>query len=438
MERDTISDMKARPERYPLQADRWVARLDRMRRILPLPLLVVSTAAALIAPDAGHEWALVPIGLPLSGAAALLWAAVTVRPQLLMPTPALRAVFVAHCALAAVLIWVNYSYGIYAYVGFVFAYVLGRMWSKVGFAVVALLVSASLSTGYPSAWDGQAASFVVIAVIMVALVLNTSNTTAGALEQNQERGRMIEELAETNRRLEATMAENAQLHEQLLLQAREAGVVEERQRLAGEIHDTLAQGLTGIIAQLQAAHQTRHRPEEQTRHLDQAESLARANLTEARRSVRALRPEQLERDSLPVAIETLARTWTERSGVPAELETTGTTTPAVVDIEAALFRVAQESLSNIAKHAGASRVQLTLTYLEDTVLLDVADDGVGFDPGESTEGYGLAGMRHRLGRVGGALTIESGAGYGTILNASVPLRSAEVRPVQPQAEGAEA
>ncbi|HVX46504.1 MAG TPA: sensor histidine kinase [Mycobacteriales bacterium] len=411
--------------RAPLYADRWVARLDRMRRILPLPLLIVSTIGALIAPDAGREWALDPIGLPLSGAAAVLWIAVTARPPLLGPTLTMRAVFIVHCALAAVLIWVNPSYGVYAYIGFVFAYVLGRTWSKIGFAAVAVLVSASLTGGYPSAWDGQAASFAVVAVIMTALVLNTSNTTAGALEQNQERGRMIEELAETNRRLEATMAENVQLHEQLLVQAREAGIIEERQRLAGEIHDTLAQGLTGIIAQLQAAHQTRHRPEEQARHLDQAQALARSNLTEARRSVRALRPEQLERDSLPEAIAALARDWSERSGVPAELETTGTPIPAAVDIEAALFRVAQESLSNIGKHAHASRVRLTLTYLEDTVLLDVADDGTGFDPNESTAGYGLAGMRHRLGRVGGALTIESGGGYGTILNATVPLRRGE-------------
>jgi signal transduction histidine kinase len=113
---------------------------------------------------------------------------------------------------------------------------------------------------------------------------------------------MIGELAEANRRLEESMAENAALHARLVEQARAAGVVQERRRLAGEIHDTLAQGLTAIVAQLEAAEQARHRPAEWSRHLAQARSLARSSLTEARRSVRALRPEQLEN-------ATLARRW---------------------------------------------------------------------------------------------------------------------------------
>ena len=138
---------------------------------------------------------------------------------------------------------------------------------------------------------------------------------------------MISELAEANRRLEASMAENAELHAQLVAQAREAGIVEERQRLAGEIHDTLAQGLTGIIAQLEAAEHTRHHPDTWPRHVAQARALARANLTEARRSVRALRPEQLEEASLPEAIGTLARSWSQGSTIAADLETTGTVRP---------------------------------------------------------------------------------------------------------------
>ena len=123
---------------------------------------------------------------------------------------------------------------------------------------------------------------------------------------------MIDELAEANRRLAASMAENAELHAQLVAQAREAGVIEERQRLAGEIHDTLAQGLTGIIAQLEAAEHTRHRPQEWSRHLDQARALARSSLTEARRSVRALRPNSLKTRACPKRSTLLARRGSSR------------------------------------------------------------------------------------------------------------------------------
>ena len=166
-----------------------------------------------------------------------------------------------------------------------------------------------------------------------------------------------------------------------MVQAREAGVTEERQRMAGEIHDTLAQGLTGIIAQLEAADHTRDDEGELSRHLGQAAALARSSLTEARRSVRALRPGQLEQASLPEALAELARGWSEQTGVAARLDTTGTPVRAGADVEAALFRVTQEALSNVAKHAQAGRVQLTLSYTGDMLLLDVADDGtVGAEP----------------------------------------------------------
>lgn len=177
----------------------------------------------------------------------------------------------------------------------------------------------------------------------------------------------------------------------------------------------------GRFGALQAAEQTRHRPDELTHHLGQARALARSSLTEARRSVRALRPEQLEDASLPEAIGELVRTWSRQSTIRAELDTTGTVARAGADVETALFRVAQEALSNVAKHAGAGAVRLTLTYLDNALLLDVHDDGAGFDPAVRTDGYGLIGMRARLARVDGTLTVESAPGYGTTINAAVPL-----------------
>jgi signal transduction histidine kinase len=410
-----------------LVEDPWQARLNRMRQVLPLPLLALSAAITFAVPaSAFHRWARFELGLPLTAAAAALWAVASLG---LRGDPSTRwrlPVFAAHIALAAVLVWVDPAFGVFAYVGFLYAYGLGPRWRIAGFTATALIVSAAMSGGYPTEDTGHTLGYLLIAAVLVALVYNTARITTHAVDQNVERGQMIAELAEANQRLAASMAENSRLHEQLVTQAREAGVTEERQRLAGEIHDTLAQGLTGIIAQLAAAEHTRRDEAELSRHLTQAAALARSSLTEARRSVRALRPGQLEAASLPEALAELARDWSEQTGVAARLDTTGTPVRAAADAEAALFRAAQETLSNVAKHAGAGRVQLTLSYTGDTLLLDVADDGAGFDPAaprpaRGSGGYGLAGMEQRLARVGGTLTVESAAGMGTTVNATVPL-----------------
>ena len=414
--------------------DPWQARLNRMRQLLPLPMLALGAVIIFAAPSsASHPWARYQLGVPLVAAAAVLWAVVSVR---LHGDPTTRwrvPVFAAHTALAAVLVWIDPVFGVFAYVGFLYAYGLGRRWRITGFTATALVVSAALSNGYPSGLGERTLSYVLIAAVLVALVYNTARITTHAVDQNVERGRMITELAEANRRLAASMAENSRLQAQLVAQARQAGAVEERQRLAGEIHDTLAQGLTGIISQLEAAEHTRDQtgghPGEWSRHLAQAAALARSSLTEARRSVRALRPEQLEDASLPEALGELARSWSERTGVAARLDITGTPVPAGADVDAALFRAGQEALSNVAKHARAGRVQLTLSYAGGTLLLDVADDGTGFDPAAAraapraggTGGYGLTAMAERLARIGGTLSIESAPGSGTTLNAAVPL-----------------
>jgi signal transduction histidine kinase len=397
--------------------------MDRTRRLLPVPLLVVSTVGALVAPSAGSGWTASDIVLVVAAAA---WsAAVTgrLRPD---TSPAWRVVaFAVHTALAALLVGTDTWFGVFAYSGFLFAYGLGRVWRIPGFAATALVVSAAMAGGYPTGVGDGLLTYLLVAGVLLALVINSATITYRALEQNVDRGRMIGELAEANRRLEESMAENAALHARLVAQARAAGVVEERRRLAGEIHDTLAQGLTAIVAQLQAAEQARYRPEEWSRHLTQARSLARSSLTEARRSVRALRPEQLENATLAEALGELTAGWSQQSGVAAELETAGPAVRAPADTEAALFRVAQEALTNVGRHAKATKIRLTLTYLDDTLLLDVADDGLGFDPAGDTAGYGLVGMRHRLAGVGGTLTVESAPGYGTTLNAAVPLPGAD-------------
>ncbi|KAB8193635.1 sensor histidine kinase [Nonomuraea phyllanthi] len=225
-------------------------------------------------------------------------------------------------------------------------------------------------------------------------------------------------------RLRAAMAENADLNARLLGQARRAGMLDERHRVAGEIHDTVAQDLVALIGQLDAAERVRDDPARR-RHLDQAAELARRSLSEARRSVRALHPEQLEDARLPEAVTRMAESWSKSSGVDLTLEITGTPVALAADVEAALFRVAQEALANVAKHARATRTGLTLSYTDETILLDIRDNGTGFTPQEPGDGFGLDGMRQRVRGVGGTLDIESEPGGGTAVAAAVPSIPAE-------------
>jgi signal transduction histidine kinase len=221
------------------------------------------------------------------------------------------------------------------------------------------------------------------------------------------------------------MAENAGLHAQLLSQAREAGMLEERQRMAREIHDTLAQGITGIITQLEAVRQAGPGAARERR-IDTAAQLARDSLSEARRSVQALRPEALAANPrLPDALAEVAGQWSAINGVTAAVATTGDPVDLHAEIEVTLLRVAQEALANVAKHAAASRVGITLSYMADVVTLDVRDDGAGFAPADPERpgnggGFGLTAMRQRVRRVAGTLAIESEPGTGTAVSASVP------------------
>ncbi|TMQ92014.1 sensor histidine kinase [Actinomadura soli] len=202
---------------------------------------------------------------------------------------------------------------------------------------------------------------------------------------------------------------------------RAAGVLEERERLSREIHDTLAQGLTSMGILLQAAdRQWDTAPGDARRHLRQA--AVAANLDEARHFVRALAPPALASASLPAALGELA--GGEGTGPRVRFRTEGAEYPVDVDAQAALLRVAQGAVANAREHAGAATVMVTLTYLDDAVSLDVADDGSGFDPGAAASargrGYGLRAMRDRLAEVGGTLAVESAPGAGTVVAATVP------------------
>jgi signal transduction histidine kinase len=403
--------------------DPWRARLDRGGRIVLLPTLAVSAVLAVLSERSGY-------GSPGRLRAALVLAAVTAVWVVLVPTRGRRwgvrgdaGVFVVHVALGAALVALNPWFAIFAWTGFPIADErLPRRYVPWGLAATALVIAAAQAGGYPtdaSDWIG----YLLVAAVNLGLGLSLYTMFERVVKRNGE-------LNAANTQLAAALAENAGLHAQLVEQAREAGVQDERQRLAGEIHDTLAQGLAGIVTQLEAADGAPDRGTARA-HLDRARALARESLTEARRSVRALRPEQLERATLAEALCEHARSWSYAAGVEARVESTGDEQPLPDDVGSALFRVAQEALTNVAKHAEASKVGVTLTYLPDVVVLDVRDDGVGFDAAhpapqtvgrdDARGGYGLDGMRARLARVGGTLAIETAPGEGVALSATVPL-----------------
>jgi signal transduction histidine kinase/DNA-binding NarL/FixJ family response regulator len=232
------------------------------------------------------------------------------------------------------------------------------------------------------------------------------------IEQSAGRRELIEQLESTRSDLAAA--------------ERESGRLAERQRLARDIHDTLAQGFVSIVLQLQAAEgELPAGADAARRHLELARRTAGDNLAEVRRLVWDLRPEQLRAASLGEALGRLTDRLAEETGVAATTTVTGTPRPLSPDAEVTLLRVTQEALANVSRHADAARVALTLSYMDGEATLDVRDDGAGFAPGADGSGpnggLGQAGMRERVEALGGRLAVESAPGRGTTVAAVVPV-----------------
>jgi signal transduction histidine kinase len=353
-----------------------------------------------------------------------------------MERPRLVAVFVGGMlVLTAVLIVRDSLFGIYlvAFGGYAFALPWPRR--MIAVAAVGALAGISQTAGVNrTTTAGLALTATVVAVnvyVMCALAWFMRFNSV----RTEQREQALAEVAEANRKLEAAMEENAGLHQQLLTQAREAGILDERQRMAREIHDTLAQGLTGIVTQLQAAEQAEADPARWRRHFAAATGLARESLTEARRSVDALRPEPLEQARLGGAVASVAERWSALHGIAVQVTTTGAERPMSAAAESALLRAAQEALANVAKHAQATRVGLTLSYMDDEVALDVRDDGKGFEAVPAPHvrdgsGFGLTAMRQRIEALAGRLQIESEPGMGTAISACVPAHGPATAPAE--------
>jgi signal transduction histidine kinase len=425
-------------ENQPLGAAGDSAALSTWER-LEAPALAVLPYVMLVAASAftpvvyhGLGRNLSTLGIAALAGAWLLWG-FTLHPAWRERPRWMAVFFGVLLTLMAVLVIRAPLFGFFSYTGYFFTFHLPRRLRLPGVAVVAVITATSQDGGLPRPTVTHLALYAGLVLINVLVATGLIWFAYVGSEQNNRRRQAVAELSEANRKLEITLAENAGLHEQLLTQAREAGVSDERQRMAREIHDTLAQSLAGIITQLQADQVSRDG--ERRRHLDAALALARESLSEARRSVHALRPEPLEHGRIEEALRMVAERWSALHGVAATVTTTGPVGPIPPEAELTLLRTAQEALANVAKHAAAGRVGLTLSYFGDQVSLDIRDDGRGFTPrsghgppsGEPMGGYGLTAMRERIEGQAGSLTVESEPGAGTTISASLPVAAASAQ-----------
>ena len=271
----------------------------------------------------------------------------------------------------------------------------------------------------------------VRSMLLVPLVVGDTLIGWFSVRDTSSRTYQADELA-----LATALAQQAALAVQLTRLAahgRQAAVLEERNRVAREIHDTLAQGFTGIVMQLEATESALEnaRVDLAQERLAKARELARASLAEARRSIWALHPQALEHQPFAAALHAAARTLTAGTAVQLTVDIGGAGRNLPVELATDLLRVAQEAITNSVKHAGAQTLEVRAHDDGQQLALHVRDDGCGF--GRATAGsrdgggFGLTAMRERMERHGGELTIHTAPGAGTEIIARVDRQQAHTR-----------
>jgi len=253
----------------------------------------------------------------------------------------------------------------------------------------------------------------IVTVLLVPISIAGRLEGAIGLRFIQKRAFRTEEID-----LAQALANQAMLAMQLTRlsqQSRQAAVMAERNRMARDIHDTLAQGFTGVIMQLEAVKGAiaQNNLSEATERIERAGDMARVGLGEARRSVLALRPRSLQDTSLCMALDDLLKRMTHGSGLQAEFHLEGDEPAMPAEWEEGLLRVAQESLTNTIKHAKAKNFRATLTMRATETQFRLVDDGSGFDLRAEHEGFGLLGMKERIDKMGGQFILRSMPGQGT-------------------------
>ncbi|UVY83001.1 sensor histidine kinase [Brachybacterium sp. NBEC-018] len=350
-------------------------------------------------------WALVPTGVLLVLRALLEALLARTGPG----SPALGVLYVLHLLLLVVLTALNPLASVYAFVG----YLDGPRFVS-GAAVPAVLVAtAFLSALGQVGGPASAASVPLIYGGLVAVNL----LIAGAMSYlSWERERTIAQREEALAERDRTAQDNARLQQELVDRAHDRGVSAERERLSREIHDTVAQGLVGVIRQLEAVGDGLGAAEGER--VRRAEEAARDCLVEARRAVEALSPHQLDGARASEALGGIVARWARTHRVVATFDADDA--PAEVAHGPVMLRVAQEALANVARHAGAGTVAVTFGSTARGQLLRVQDDGRGFSASTAVAGHGLQNMRERLREVGGTLTVTSAPGEGCTVSAEVP------------------
>ncbi|MGV8881612.1 MAG: sensor histidine kinase [Rhodoglobus sp.] len=282
---------------------------------------------------------------------------------------------------------------------FLYLHLLGRWWGTA--AILSATTVAICALGLHGGWT---VGGVVGPIVGAGVALLIGLGYQALAREAQQREALVGELIATQGQLAAT--------------EHESGVLAERARLAREIHDTLAQGLSSIQMLLHAAE--RADPERPgVEHVRLARETAAANLAEARRFIRELTPPQLEDQTLGGALRRLARTQWESEGLDVQVRVSDTLT-LPMHVQTALLRIAQGAIANVLQHAQATTATITIVIEGDHLHFTIADDGIGFDPlqvrSEATsDSFGLRATSERVQQLGGTLSVDSQRGRGTTL-----------------------
>ena len=270
-------------------------------------------------------------------------------------------------------------------------------------------------------WRAHVLAQGIVTILVVPMMVVGEVQGVIGVRFTQKRTFRVEELE-----LAKALANQAMLAIQLArlsTQSRQSAIIEERNRMARDIHDTLAQGFTGVILHTEAAEEamSRKRMDVVSGHLRGAGEIARDGLREARRSVRALRPLALEEKKLAQALEELILKLTVGTAVQATFKLQGEPRDLPPETETNFLRIGQEALTNAIRHARPTKIDVLLAFSERELRLSMCDNGCGFDPNLKSSGFGLQGMAERAEGMGGQFSIQSASGKGTTISVTIPL-----------------
>lgn len=358
------------------------------------------------------------LGLILGLCGALLawhtWWAVLHPDWLEQRTVPMLVYFVGMVAGAAALFRLSFAFMLVYLVCFALAFVaLPGGWAYLGVAVTAaamLMLPGLLTPGVDN----------LVVTVAGGVVAAVAGWSIRAVEtESAGRRAALADLGRSNAELERALRRNADLQAELVEKAHQQGVARERARIAAEIHDTLAADLAGVVAQLEALAAESGEDAVGTR-AQRSLDLARSSLRQARSSVTSMRA-HMPGDGLADAVDRLVQQHAGTAHARIRLTVDGEPGPMPDATAEALLRATGEAIRNALRHGDAESVTVTLSFLGETVSVDVVDDGRGFDPDAERDGSGLAIMAERLDAVGGRLEIDTATGGGTTVALIAPV-----------------